>query len=165
MNIAIIGHSPEYLPENIQGRIESVVNELIKQYGSRGEITFLLNGEIGVSLQACRLVFDLGLPYKLFLARMPDELSLYWYKEQADDLELLYKHASGIYVNTTGVELTSEAIIKSDKQLIEDSNAVVCFWANKKIGRTYTNIKYAISIDKLVYNALDNMKLISKSDL
>ena len=95
-----------------------------------------------------------GYKYHLFLDRPIEQTGLEWYDEQRDRLQVCYNAAYSITMMPEGY-----------KSLVDDSNFIICFWAGNKQGQTYSAIRYALSVGKLVLNGLDELKLITNKDI
>jgi len=160
--IGIIGHSVEYLGsdiEKIKASINYTIDLLIFQYG-RSELVFNICGRPGVSDWVAEECMKNKYKYHLYLPYPEDQTSQHWYNNQKASLAAHYKNAYAVTVCSPNTYCEDT----SHERLVDGSNFVVCFWVGKKQGQTFEAIKHALYSNKIVVNALSNLKLITVAD-
>ena len=165
--IGIIGHSPEHFsnpePEDVRGIIGRTIEVLYFQYGEG--VIFNIAGEIGVGLWAAEECLNQNARYKyhMFIPYPLETMSQDWYKYQVELLNECYNKAYSITV--CGQMKGNIEKHETYKRLIDDSNFIICFWIGKRQGKTFEAIKYALSVNKMVLNGLDQLRLITNKDI
>lgn len=165
VKISVFGHSPDAFSNvtSLTYIIENVIAIIKRQHGKEHDFMFLLNCEPGASQLFCGVLMENNLPYEVFLSTTPEQVSQYWSeKQQICFMSQLEKSNA---INICGENNSHENCIIRDKKLIDASQWVLVFWNGKHQGLTYSAIEYAIKNNKLVYNALDSVKLVDSSAL
>lgn len=160
--IGILGHGPEQFSdkEAVQASIHRTLTLLSWQYPK--DMVFAVGSEIGVEHWAIEQCLAEGFKYHIYLPSSPIHVSEHWYTEQQQNLERYFKKADCVSIAMR--EMNHEADQESYKQLINGCNFLVAFWAGKKQGRTADAIRYALSVNKLTLNGLNDLKLITNND-
>lgn len=160
--IGIIGHSPEHFSfcEETIKNIEDVIGLLSFQYGQdNNSVIFNILGEIGTGIWAAKYIRDSAVSkYHMFLPYSQEIVSKDWYDEQKVELTELYNKAYSITI-------CNQPWAYALKNLVDDSNFVVCFWTGKKQGNTFHAIEYALKSNKMVLHGLNGLKLITNDDI
>lgn len=159
--IGIIGHGPERLedPDKVQRLVGYTIDLLALQYGE-DEIVFNIRSSIGVGLWATEECIDRDYKYHLFLPYSVEKTSEHWYEDQQQTLLNQYQRAYSLTICNPD----SHGSENEHKQLIDNVNFVVCFWRGIKQGETASAIRYALENNKLVVNAMNDLKLVTNLD-
>jgi len=171
--IGIIGHSPEHFSvpsaEEVQKTIRSTIDLLATQYGAE-QVMFNVAGDIGVGLWAAEICMENAdtdvlannkCNYHMFMPYVPERTADGWFEYQVEMLRECYTKAKAITVCNTD----KDAQLESLKQIVNDSNFIICFWIGKKQGKTFETIKYALEKNKMVLNGLSELKMVTNEDL
>jgi hypothetical protein len=159
--IGITGHSPEHYSdsEHVMSSIEQTIDLLGFQYGEN--TIFNILGETGAGLWAADIARNKNFKYHLFLPYSFEQTCEHWYDEQKN---VLLKCCNRAFSITTCYSDNSHEN-DSYKFLIEDSNFIICYWIGKKQGKTFDAIKYSLKNNKLALNGLDDLKLLTNTDI
>lgn len=170
--IGIIGHSPEHFSvpsaEEVQKTISGTIDLLASQYGTE-PVMFNVSGDIGVGLWSAELCMEKAeaetehnfkCQYHIFMPYLPEKTSEDWFENQIASLKKCYANAKAITICNA-----DNAQLESLKQLVDDSNFVICFWIGKRQGKTFETIKYALEKNKMVLNGLNELKMVTNDDV
>lgn len=160
--IGIIGHGPERLenPDKVRRLVGHTIDLLALQYGEE-ETVFNIRSSIGVGLWAAEECIDRDYKYHLFLPHPVEITSEHWYEDQQRTLLNQYTRAYSLTICNPDRKGNEEGY----EHLIDNVNFVVCFWRGIKQGDTASAIRYALANNKLVLNAMNDLKLVTKRDL
>ena len=178
--IGIIGHNPEDFidQDNATRSIDRVIELLFHQYGRMNQsldndgifynhnTSLVLNilGNVGAGIWAGKACKKHGVKYHLFLPFPHETTSQFWYESQKAELNDLF--LSSYETSTQSFDQDEgSAFDSANAALVDNSNFVVAFWEHKRIGKTFDAIKYALSTSKLVLDGMNDLKLITNSDL
>lgn len=161
-NVGIIGHKQGdfHLDERmLDAKINEVLGIIRFQYGK--ELMLNIDGESGVGQKAAKYAKQTRIKYHLYLPCPVDLFVEFW--AEASSLREQYESSAATTILATKYNI--ESCLERDQKLINDAAFVVCFWEGKKQGRTFNTIKYALKVNKLVLNGLNELKMISNLDL
>jgi len=161
--IGIIGHGPERFDDlqKVQRLVGNTIDLLGFQYGGEDDVVFNIKGSIGVGLWSAEECIDRDYRYHLFLPYSAKKTSKHWYDDQQRQLLNQYNRAYSLTICNPDRTGNVEAY----EYLTDNSNFVVCFWNGIKQGKTANTIEYAIDNNKIVLNAMNDLKLVTKRDL
>jgi len=160
--IAIIGSGPEHFSnkESVSLSVERVVDLLGFQYGKK-DVVFNVISRIGTGLWAAASAKKQGYKYHIYLPYPVEDVGEHWYDDQK---KLLRVCINGAY-SITSCYSNKNHKDHSYKNLIDNSNFIICFWIGKKQGYTYESIQYALKTNKLILDGLNDLKLITNKDI
>ena len=167
-NVGVFGHRAgdwHIEPDILKSRIRNVIDVLRFQYGR--ELILNVDGESGAGVEVIDLAIELKVKYNMFLVSSPEFNKVFYENENekamAKRLEAQYNNSYGITIRSSMYNKSFE--IDRDRLLIDGSSFLICFWEEKKQGRTFDMIKYSLATNKLVLNGLSDLKMISNIDL
>ncbi len=165
IKIAVVGHSPDSFAnvKSIAYAIDNAVALIQQQHKQENDFIFLLNGNPGVGQWFVNTLIEKELPYEIFLSSPPEDTSAYWSDEQREKFMFQLNKTKAIHVFDAGN--TYESCIKRDRAMIDASQWVLVFWNDKHQGFTYFAMEYAIHNNKIVYNGINDLELISSEKL
>lgn len=136
-------------------RLDEVMELLEFQYHS--EMTFNIAGDIGTGLWAIDKCMAKDYKYHLFLPCELDETSTHWYEDQQQLLQKGYNNANSISIcSSSGPDYE-----KTYKQIVDDSNFLVCFWGGSKQSEIYGTIGWAFTTNKMILDGLNELKMMT----
>jgi uncharacterized phage-like protein YoqJ len=155
INIGITGHRPSGFTSIVRAQ-EFATSTVIKYMNAHDSCEFILGGCIGADTwvaEACilhEINFHLRLP---FPANVQGK---YW---SVDDMNTLLRHtAAAKSVTIVGERYASANYHIRDRQIVDQSDFIVCFWEGARKGGTFSTIKYAINSGKKVFNAMNEFQ-------
>lgn len=178
--IGIIGHNPEDFidQDNAIRSIDRTIELLFHQYGRMNQsldrdgifhnhnTSLVINilGNIGTGIWAGKACKKHGAKYHLFLPFPHEITSQFWYENQKSELNDIF--LSSYETSTQSFDQDEgSAFANAYASLVDNSNFVVAFWEHMRIGKTFDAIKYALDTNKLVLDGMNELKLITNSDL
>ncbi len=167
--VAITGHRPDvflqshYDIDSIKRIADDTVWLLKQEY--KEELELCLGGAIGADQIVGASAIDQQIRYHMFLPFLPEIQAKFWKKNDKLELDRQLQHAAGITIVDPSDKYDIRNYHKRDREMVDNSDFVVAFWAGKKQGGTFQTIKYALSKSKFVLNALNELRPIFSNDL
>jgi uncharacterized phage-like protein YoqJ len=167
--VCITGHRPDVFLQShydleTAKRIANDTMWLLKQE-YKDELELCLGGAIGADQYAGAAAIEHEIRYRMFLPFLPEIQAKFWNKSDKLELDRQLQHAAGITIVDPNDKYDIGNYYKRDKEMVDNSDFVVAFWAGKRRGGTYLTIKYALSQSKFVLNALNELRPIFSNDL
>lgn len=161
MKAAIIGHSPDTF-SNVNSVLYNIENILVSMKNQHKEdFVALLAAEIGVGQWAADVCLNNNIIYELYLAGLPEYIGTDWFEEQQNNFLNHLSHAKQSFIDGSTNILHER--LERNKRMIDKAQSVIVFWDGRKYGLTYESVKYAIQMNKIIYNGLGEFKLIDNT--
>lgn len=160
--IGITGHRPDGFKDPIKAK-KLCEDTTLKMYSFYPDPIFNLGGCIGADQWVGTKCIDLDIRYNLFLPFPPEIQSKHWYEAQKKELKRQVEKCNGLII--AGPKYKPANFFIRNRQIVDNSDIVICFWEGNKRGGTYDCVKYAVKKSKITLNALDNLSMIDKSNL
>lgn len=117
---------------------------------------FNLGGCIGADMWVAQACIEKNISYNLFLPFPADIQGKFWTREEA---ELLLSHAlRAKSTSIVGKVYRPANYHIRDRQIVDKSHIMICFWEGRKSGGTYNTIKYALRTGRQVLNAMNELQ-------
>lgn len=161
--IGLIGHESNVFSDknHIIATVENTISLLKYQYDN--DVVFNICGDVGIGEWTGRFCIDNNIKYRLFMPLSLEIMEKQWNDEQTTSMKDVYNNSYSVVIGRN--KYCDEAKMEIMKNIVDESCFVICFWVKKHIGITYETIKYAMSQSKLVINALEDLKLVTKHDI
>lgn len=99
-----------------------------------------------------------GAPFNLLLPFPADIQSQFWNRSEKEDLEAQVLAAKSVEI--VGPKYKVQNYHIRDRQIVDRSHMVICFWQGNHSGGTFNTIDYAIKNRRPVFNALNELQRV-----
>jgi predicted Rossmann-fold nucleotide-binding protein len=156
--IGVTGHRPTGFtnPEYARELAELVVDYCARIFHG---LEFNLGGCVGADMWVAQACVEQNIPFNLMLPFPADIQGKYWSKEEMDFLSAHILRAKTTSVVGRTYNVKNYHI--RDRQIVDKSHLIICFWEGRRSGGTYNTIRYALGAGTKVLNAMNELQEVS----
>lgn len=178
--VGIIGHSTEnFIDQDSAARsVKRAIDLVYHQYGRlnhflnidgmieyrNDSLVINIPATLGAGLWAGLACLESKVKYHLFLPFPHEITSQFWYDGQKAELNSLFRCSYETSTQSFDTIDGDKAIMATNRAVIDNSNFIIAFWEQGRVGKTADSIKYALNSNKLVLNGMEELELITNAD-
>lgn len=157
--IGVTGHRPSGFSnqEYVKNLIPQIVDWCSENHPNA---EFNLGGCVGADMWVAQACVEKKLPFNLHLPFPVEIQSKFW--SLPADRDMLASHALLAHtVSIVGDSYKVQNYHIRDRQIVDNSDFIICFWEGRRSGGTYNTIRYALKSGKRVLNAMSKLEEVN----